>query len=66
MTAVYLADTSVWHWAHHPVARAALQTEIDRAAVATCAIIDAELIVSARSEREAMEMTAERRALQWF
>jgi predicted nucleic acid-binding protein len=66
MTPVYLADTTVWHWAHHPVARAALQTEIDRGTVATCAIIDAELIVSARSEQEAIEMSAERRALQWL
>jgi predicted nucleic acid-binding protein len=63
MSPVYLADTSVWHWARHPIARAALQAEIDRGTVATCAIIDAELIVSARSEREAVEMSDERRAL---
>jgi predicted nucleic acid-binding protein len=66
MSPVYLADTSVWHWAHHPVARAALQAEIDRGTVATCAIIDAELIVSARNEREAVEMSDERRALRWL
>ncbi|WP_343602326.1 PIN domain nuclease [Mycobacterium sp.] len=66
MSPVYLADTSVWHWARHPVARAALHAEIDRGTVATCAIIDAELIVSARSEREALEMSDERRALQWL
>jgi predicted nucleic acid-binding protein len=66
MTTLYLVDTSVWHWARHPAARAALQVELDRGTVATCAIIDAELIVSARSEREADEMTAERRALRWL
>jgi predicted nucleic acid-binding protein len=66
MTSLYLADTTVWHWAHQPVARAALQIEIDRGTVATCAIIDAELMVSARSEQEAVEMTVERRALQWL
>jgi predicted nucleic acid-binding protein len=66
MSPVYLADTSVWHWARHPIARAALQAEIDRGTVATCAIIDAELIVSARSEREAVEMSDERRALRWL
>lgn len=66
MSLVYLADTSVWHWARHPVARAALQSEIDRGTVATCAIIDAELIVSARSEQEAAEMSDERRALRWL
>ena len=49
MTDVYLADTSVWHWARHRGARAALQTELDRGHVATCAIIDAELIDSART-----------------
>jgi predicted nucleic acid-binding protein len=43
-----------------------MQAQLDRGAVATCAIIDAELIVSARSEREAQEMTDERRALRWL
>lgn len=66
MTTLYLADTSVWHWARHPAARAALQTQLDRGTVATCAIVDAELIVSARSEREANDMTKERRALSWL
>ncbi|MEZ0365486.1 PIN domain nuclease [Mycobacterium sp. pUA109] len=63
---MYLADTSVWHWARHPAARAALQDELDRGTVATCAIIDAELIVSARNEREAAEITEDRRALHWL
>lgn len=66
MSQVYLGDTSVWHWARHPAARAALQAELDRGTVATCAIIDAELIVSARSEREAIEIAEDRRALQWL
>lgn len=66
MSQLYLADTTVWHWARHPVARAALQDELDRGTVATCAIIDAELTVSARSEREAIEMAEERRALHWL
>lgn len=63
---LYLTDTSTWHWARDPGARAALQTELDRGTVATCAIIDAELIVSARNPREADEMAAERRALHWL
>jgi predicted nucleic acid-binding protein len=66
MSPVYLADTSAWHWARHPVARTALQAEIDRGMIATCAIIDAELIVSARSEQDAREMSEERRALRWL
>ena len=66
MNQVYLADTTVWHWARHPIARAALQDELDRGTVATCAIIDAELTASARSEREAIEMASDRRALRWL
>jgi predicted nucleic acid-binding protein len=66
VTTLYLADTSGWHWARHPVARAALQTQLDRGTVATCGIIDAELIVSARCEREAQDMTDERRAPRWL
>jgi predicted nucleic acid-binding protein len=63
---LFLADTSVWHWARHPAARAALQAELDRGTVATCAIIDAELMVSARSPSDADALTAERRALRWL
>lgn len=63
---LYLADTSAWHWARHPTARAALQAELDRGAVATCAIVDAELMVSARSPRDADDLAAERRALRWL
>lgn len=66
MSRLYLADTTVWHWARHAVARAALQDELDRGTVATCAIIDAELTVSARSEREAIEIAEDRRALHWL
>ena len=63
---IYLADTSVWHWARNPSARAALRAELDRGTVATCAIIDVELIVSARSPGDADDMAAERRALRWL
>lgn len=67
MTAgLYLADTSVWHWARDPTARQALQLELDRGLVATCAIVDAELMVSARHSRDADELAAERRALHWL
>jgi predicted nucleic acid-binding protein len=65
-TGLYLADTSVWHWARNPTARQALQLELDRGVVATCAIIDAELAVSARGPRDADELAAERRALHWL
>jgi hypothetical protein len=40
--------------------------ELERGVVATCAIIDAELAVSARSPRDADEMAAERRSLRWL
>jgi predicted nucleic acid-binding protein len=65
-TPLLLADTSVWHWARHATARAALQAELDRGTVATCAIVDAELMVSARSPRDADALMAERRALHWL
>jgi len=61
-----LADTSVWHWARNPMARAALQAELDRGTVATCAIVDAELMVSARNPRDADDLIDERRALRWL
>jgi predicted nucleic acid-binding protein len=63
---IYLADTSCWHWARHPAPRAALQTEINRGTIATCAIIDAELAVSARSPSDADELAEQRRALRWL
>lgn len=67
MTAqVYLADTSTWHWARTPTARAALQAELDAGHVATCAIVDAELMVSARGPDDADALAAERRALRWL
>jgi predicted nucleic acid-binding protein len=61
-----LADTSVWHWARDPAARAALQAELDRGTIATCAIVDAELMVSARNARDADSLMAERHALRWL
>jgi predicted nucleic acid-binding protein len=63
---LFLADTSVWHWARAVAARDALQEKLDRGTVATCSIIDAELVVSARSPRDADDLTAERRALRWL
>ena len=67
MTAeVCLADTSAWHWSRVPAAHAALQAELDAGTVATCAIIDAELIVSARGPADADALAAERRALRWL
>ncbi|MGH3682142.1 MAG: PIN domain nuclease [Natronosporangium sp.] len=67
MTAdLYLADTSVWHWARDATAREALQRELDRGMVATCGIIDAELTVSARGPQDADDIAAERRALRWL
>jgi predicted nucleic acid-binding protein len=61
-----LADTSAWHWARDPRARAALQAELVRGTVATCAIVDAELMVSARGPQDADALAAERRALRWL
>lgn len=63
---LYLADTSVWHWARLAAARSALQGGLDAGNVATCAIVDAELMVSARGPADADAMTAERRALRWL
>lgn len=67
MTAqLLLADTSVWHWARNATARQNLQVELDRGVVATCAIVDAELTVSARSPQDADQLAGERRALYWL
>jgi len=63
---VCLADPSAWHWSRVPAAHAALQAELDAGTVATCAIIDAELIVSARGPADADALAAERRALRWL
>lgn len=61
-----LADTSAWHWARDAVARAALQAELDAGLVATCSIVDAELMVSARNPSDADALQSERRALRWL
>ena len=66
MSELYLADTSCWHWARQPAPRAALEAELRRGTVATCAMIDAELMVSARGPRDAEDMTLERRTLHWL
>lgn len=63
---VYLADTSAWHWARTPTARDALQIDLEAGRIATCAIIDAELMVSARGPDDADALTDERRALRWL
>lgn len=60
---VYLADTSTWHWASVEAARNALQIELDAGRIATCAIIDAELMVSARSPADTDTLIAYRHAL---
>jgi hypothetical protein len=59
---IYLVDKSALARAHHPQARSVLQPLAARLQLATCTIIDLELLYSARSPAEYRKVLGMRRA----
>jgi predicted nucleic acid-binding protein len=62
----YLADKSVWARVRQPAVRAALMPRVDRGLVGTCAIIDLEILYSARTGEEHDHFHAQRNAFEYF
>jgi predicted nucleic acid-binding protein len=62
----YLVDKSVWARMHQPDVLAEMMPLIERGIVATCAIVDLEILYSARNRLEYQEMAVERQALEWL
>lgn len=59
--ASYLADTSAYARLHHPLVRQRLSPLIRRGLVATCSVIDLELLFSSRGPTEYEDLLVERR-----
>lgn len=61
--AIYLADKSALARAHHPAVASRLGPLFIGGAVATCGIVDLELLFSARSKSDYLAILADRRSL---
>jgi predicted nucleic acid-binding protein len=64
--ASYLADKSVWARLGQPAIRAAFVTLVDRGLVGTCAIIDLEILYSARTGEQHEHFRSQRAAFEYF
>lgn len=62
----YLADKSVWARLSQPIVRAAFSPLVDRGLVGTCAIIDLEILYSARTAAEHDHFRGQRQAFEYF
>ena len=62
----YLADKSVWARVGRPTVRAAFTPYVDRGLVGTCAVIDLEILYSARTGAEHEHFRAQRTAFEYF
>jgi predicted nucleic acid-binding protein len=62
----YLPDTSVWARLRRPAVLAALAPLVDRGLVGTCAIVDLEILYSARTGTEHDHFRAQRGAFEYF
>jgi predicted nucleic acid-binding protein len=62
----YLADTSVWARIRQPTVRSAFAPHVDRGLVGTCAIIDLEILYSARTGAEHDHFRDQRAAYEYF
>jgi predicted nucleic acid-binding protein len=60
---VYLADTSAWHRATHPVVAAAWEHRLSTDSLATCTQVRLEILYSARSAADYGQLSAELLAL---
>ncbi|MFI1965801.1 PIN domain nuclease [Streptomyces pathocidini] len=64
--AKYLVDKSAWARARRPNVRAVLAPLVDRGLVATCAVIDLEILYSARNAQEHAGGRSVRRGFEWL
>jgi len=64
--AEYLADKSVWSRVTKPAVRTALEPLIVSGRVATCGMVDAEMLFSARNVADHERIRAQRLALEWL
>lgn len=62
----YLVDKSAWSRARQPVVRAALLPLLERGLLATCAVIDLEVLFSARSAEDYARGRAARAGFEWL
>jgi predicted nucleic acid-binding protein len=62
----YLADTSVWARVSQPAVRAAITPLVDRGLLGTCAIVDLEILYSARNGAQHQHVRAQRAAFDYF
>ena len=62
----YLTDKSVWARLSHASVRAVLVPYVDRGLVGTCAVIDLEILYSARTGDEHAHFRAQREAFECF
>jgi predicted nucleic acid-binding protein len=62
----YLADKSVWARLGQPAIRAAFVPLVDRGLVGTCAIIDLEILYSARTGEQHEHFRSQRAAFEYF
>lgn len=62
----FLVDKSVWSRVRQPPVHAALQPLVDAGLVATCWMIDLEVLFSVRSGTEHDHVRAERHGLEWL
>jgi predicted nucleic acid-binding protein len=62
----YLPDKSVWARLRHPAVEAVVAPLVDRGLIGTCAIIDLEILYSARTGKEHERFRAQRDAFEYF
>ncbi|MBA3523152.1 MAG: PIN domain nuclease [Geodermatophilaceae bacterium] len=62
----YLADTSVWGRLHRPTVAARFSPLVEAGLVATCGVIDLEMLYSCRSGQEHRLVRAQRGGLEWL
>lgn len=62
----YLPDTSVWARLRLPAVHAAFAPLVDRGLVGTCAIVDVEILYSARNADEHDHFRTQRSAFEYF
>jgi len=62
----YLPDTSVWARLQRPAVLSAFAPLVDRGLVGTCAIVDLEILYSARTGKEHDHFRSQRSAFEYF
>ncbi len=64
--AKYLVDKSAWERFRQPVVKAALLPLLDRGLLATCAVVDLEILYSTRNATDHARVRAVRQGFEWL